>query len=355
MSSRLTTRHKELATGLGALTIAMVLWIAASLTESERDSTVLEASTVNVGAQPVGEILAKQPTENSRQAKAFPENAAGLRLPVPGSRFHGVEFNSLGFRGPEPENIAADKPHSLAADEPIRILYLGNSVTLDIRSEGWPALTTEKLAEVFPDCRFTHQNGGIPGVNTRGQRDYFLAMRARYKPDIVVLMTDDRKATSTLMLKRLGRDHDQATRLVLTRENTVSRYRTDLPQLLGAIREHNATPVLLSFGQWARRNQSAGDLARATRRYRAREPYMTAQGFLDAADWYNEVNAEVAEKQGVTYIEWHRRVPGKARYFRDLKHFREAGSALMAKVLAQELRNSSLFSQILSSRFGCGG
>jgi hypothetical protein len=278
------------------------------------------------------------------------QESTGLRLAVPGARFFDIQFNSRGFRGPELDDIHDGRT--------IRIAYLGSSVTLDKRAfpdeKSWPALTTQLLEKAFPGCKFTYQNTGITGMSSRQLVAYYKEMLTRFRPDIAVVMTDDRIVTLRELAQASGLSEGPAEKFSFTREQLLAHYGQDVPELLRTIRQHGAIPVLLGFGQKLQENQSAAEQAAIAMRGRAHMPFMSIENFLLSAKWYNEAIRDIAERFQVTHIEWHERVPGVGPYFYDFRHFSPAGSALVAEILVDEMRRSTLFAREISARFGCG-
>lgn len=339
MLRRLTTRQKELFTGLAALAIALALLAG-------RDSEFGDEAPIPIVATPE---TAKQNVFDPQAAHAFDfQKVPGLRLAVPGARFYDVQFNSLGFRGPELD---------LQRNDIIRIAYMGSSTTLNRHvfpdDKSWPALTTAKLGEAFPDCQFTYQNIGIPGLNSRNMTAHYREMLTQFLPDIVVVLNDDRSASVREMARESGISSSETEKLNFTKAQLLSHYAKDLPELLEAIVQQGAIPVLLSLGQRVRENQTAAEQATVSRPEIKDKPYMTVESLLRSAQWYNEKNREIADDLQVTYVEWHKRVPGDAAYFLDFRHFNFAGSALIAEVLVDELQHSSIFTRAIFTRFGC--
>jgi hypothetical protein len=181
-------------------------------------------------------------------------------------------------------------------------------------------------------------------------------MLKKFQPNIVVVMTDD----SSIALRELAFQSGERAKpetFSFTREQLLSRYEKDLPQLLEAIKQSNAIPVLLSYGQKLQDNQSEEEQDRLARNAAARMPFMSKDNFLRSARWYNEANRDIARNQQVTYIEWHQQLPGVGSYFHDFRHFSPAGSARLAEILAEQLlkpeTNAETFADEIANRFGC--
>lgn len=341
MLNRFTARQKEILTGLCGLTLLLGL---------------LAGSRVPVDIEQlpfVGSHWAKmrQQISNRKLQNAFyTQSGTGLRLARPGAKYFSVQFNSRGFRGPE-----LDDPLN---PDVIHIGYMGSSLTLDGHvspvEKSWPALTTQYLGQAFPGCQFTYQNAGIPGATSRESVAMYKEVLSRFKPDIVVLMTDDRMTKLNALARQSGVLSGPEDALEFTRDELLTRYKQDLPHLLETIKKSDAIPVLLSFSQVIREHQSSEEQNRlAQKGGLSRQPFMSVEKFLRSARWYNEVNQGVAAVQKVTYIDWHEAVPGTRRNFVDLRHFKPKGSARMAKVLAKKMKNSPLFTEELVKRFSC--
>ena len=341
MFNRLTVRQKEILTGLCGLTLLLGLFAGSKI-------------PVDIEQLPfIGMHLAeKQQQSFDRKMKNafYTQPGTGLRLAIPGAKYFPVQFNSRGFRGPE-----LDDPLD---PDVIHIGYMGSSLTLDRFStpdeNSWPALTTQYLGQAFPGCQFTYQNAGIPGANSRKLVAMYKEVISGFKPDIVVVMTDDRKATLKELASQSGVRAGPEDALDFTRDELLSQYKQDLPHLLDTIKKSDAIPVLLSFSQVIRENQSSEEQSRLVQRGGlSRLPFMSVEKFLRSAKWYNEINQEVAAAKTVTYIDWHGAVPGTRQNFLDLRHFKPRGSARLAEVLAEKMKNSPLFTKELVSTFGC--
>lgn len=278
-------------------------------------------------------------------------DSSTMKLPVPGSNYLGVKFNSFGMRGPELTNADGENT--------IIVAYLGSSITLDRGSipdsKSWPARTTRALQQLYPDCRFVYQNAGVPGLSSRHLSEYYVSnVLAHFRPDIVMIMTDDRKKRFTEMAQQQPVTADSDQNLQFTRQQLLTYYETDLNQLLATIKASDGMPVLLGFGQRLRRQQNISDRLGAIGHIRGPEPAnVSVEKYLQSAQWYNEKNLEIAAQQNIIYIDWQDQVPGSARYFTDMRHFDRFGSVLLAQVLAHELDQSETLRAALSSRHNC--
>lgn len=338
----MTIRRKELLTAIAALAVALGLYLwGDALGDWMQQSELLHG------------VRSKQLQSefDSEMVDAYYiQESTGLRLANPGAKFFNIRFNSRGFRGPELIEEAGSKV--------IRIAYVGDSITLDKQSfpdeKSWAALTTEKLATAFPGCTFTYQNTGISGMSSRQAVRYYKEVLKRFKPDITIVMTDDRFVTIDELAQQMGLQDGPADEFRFTRQQLLAHYEKDLPELLQTIQQHGAIPVLLSFGQRLQEHQSTDEQARRVRVTRGRMPYMSIENFLRSASWYNEVNREIAAAFDIAFIEWHNRVPGARKYYYDFRHFTPTGSALLAGVLVDEMQRSPILSTELSERFGCG-
>lgn len=67
-------------------------------------------------------------------------------------------------------------------------------------------------------------------------------------------------------------------------------------------------------------------------------PYTNTAGLLELENRLNEVMAEVARERGALFIDTAHRIPKDPRLFGDFVHFNDEGAAVMAQLLAAELR-----------------
>jgi hypothetical protein len=369
-----SSRQKEMITaGLGAVIILCLLyasgssikplnipaWLNHQFVSGRGNSATPRPKIIN---QRAGNSLYARVKEVRKQHKRSRDKAirssvlsirasSGMNLPVPGARFYGVRFNQLGWRGPEP-------PAQVAGNT-IVIAYLGSSITLDKQaipdSKSWPGLTTRRLQQHFPDCRFVYQNTGVQGLSSRSLKKFYTReVLTKLRPDVVIVMTDDRKIRFREMGQAAATAGARPRHLDLKREQLLQHYAEDLPALLTTIKSHNAVPVLLSFGQQLGRGQSYIEQRRARGAGPGAPPsFISLQGLLQSAEWYNEMNRETAAALGVPFIEWHRQLQGTQRNYLDLRHFQPAGSALMAEILARQMMQSALFLSAMAEKNPC--
>ena len=278
-------------------------------------------------------------------------DSSNMKLPVPGSNFFGVKFNSMGMRGPELPT--ADGANTIV------VAYLGSSITLDRGaipdSKSWPARTTTALQQLYPDCRFVYQNAGVPGLSSRHISEYYTSnILVHFRPDIVMVMTDDRNKRFAELAQQQPVTADSDQNLQFTRQQLLAYYEADLQQLLATIKAGDVIPVLLGFGQKLRRQQDIRDRLGAIGNIRGSQTAnVSVEKYLQSAQWYNQKNMEIAAQQKITYIDWQDQVPGSGRYFTDMRHFNRLGSVLLAQVLARELGLSETLRAAMFSRHKC--
>lgn len=308
-------------------------------------------NSLYAGMEKVRKLQQKSLGESIRDNAFRVQATSGMSLPVPGARFYGVRFNQLGWRGPElPAQIA---------DNTIVVIYLGNSITLDRLAipdgKSWPGLTTRRLQQQFPACRFVYQNAGIPGLSSRSLKKFYThEVLTKLRPDVVIVMTDDRKIRFSEMGQAAAAAGTSPKHLDLHREHLLQHYAQDLPALLTTIKGHNAVPVLLSFGQQLGRDQAYIEQRRARGAGPGAPPsFISLQGLLLSAEWYNEMNRATAAAMRIPFIEWHKQLTGSQRHYSDLRHFQPEGSALMAEILARQMMQSALFLSAMAEKNPC--
>jgi hypothetical protein len=119
-------------------------------------------------------------------------------------------------------------------------------------------------------------------------------------------------------------------------EGTIDRFREDLNELVTALRENDAQPVIVThatiFG--AAPSHPNRELLVAWRKF---HPALKEEGLLDAEQRVNQAMGDVARRQHVPLIDIASEIPPGSEYFADHEHFNDAGAALMAKLLADGL------------------
>jgi lysophospholipase L1-like esterase len=305
------------------------------------------------------------------------DRATGLEMPLPGRQTATISHNSLGFRGPEP---------APPSDEVIRIAFLGASTTYCAEVSGeaatWPCLVVALLAERFAPQRFDYVNAGVPAWTAAESRKSLELQVAPLEPDVIVIYhaTNDLTRNSRQLAVEQGvyRGHaDQTSWLgehslawYLVEKNLLLRRRTaaarsgegrlqldpqrlaapferDLEALVASARAHSERVSLVTFSHRARREQSPEEQQAACVTSFYYMPYMTAEGLIEAFEVYNEVIRDVAARTDSLLIEAAHEIPGNAEHFHDSVHFRDAGSALLARIVVEGLAQDPGFLGLL--------
>jgi hypothetical protein len=105
----------------------------------------------------------------------------------------------------------------------------------------------------------------------------------------------------------------------------------------------------VTFSHRARAEQSAAEQEAACVTSFYYMPYMTAQGLIEGFEGYNEVIRDVAARTESLLIEAAQKIPGNAEHFHDSVHFRDAGSALLARIVVDALAEDPGFLVLLGS------
>ena len=134
-------------------------------------------------------------------------------------------------------------------------------------------------------------------------------------------------------------------------EETITRFREDLTEMLTSLRSYGVDPVVLTHATvlGVTRSRSDRELLVAWRKF---HPSLKEDGFPDAERRINQAMREVAEQQHVSLIDIAQQIPKDRVYFGDAAHFTDAGAALMASLLADAL--GPLLPQLSASRQATG-
>ena len=76
-------------------------------------------------------------------------------------------------------------------------------------------------------------------------------------------------------------------------------------------------------------------------------PYLSASDMLAAFASYNEIIREVAASTGAVLIDGLDGIPGDPVHFADSAHFTDAGSQAQAERVANALRSSDAYSELI--------
>ena len=289
---------------------------------------------------------------------------------IPGARYLKWHLNSLGYRGPEPEQGA------------IRIACVGASETFGLyEKEGgeWPRQMERLLNEGGGPRRYTVINTAYPGANLRTHLHQGPAIIAAAKPDIVVLYTSvsayvhpdfygvlkagtvpEREIRMVTKAKELfrrvippavsarmrawetqrslrGREDEVVDRIP---PENVALFSADLEKLLDFYASHNLQVVIVThahrFGKEVTPEERPILVA-----WRQAYPTLREDGFLDMEAQLNERLRQAAAARGLVVADAARTVPAGPRYFADYVHLTDDGARELANVAAAAVRRQA--------------
>jgi lysophospholipase L1-like esterase len=301
---------------------------------------------------------------------------SGLKVPNPGLHSGKIHINSLGFRGPE---LADPKPA-------LRLAFLGASTTFCAEVSGdeaaWPHRVWQRLREANPSVPMDYVNAGIPGYVVAYTLVNWERRVAPLNPDVVVIydVTNDlSKDTRILAMSQGLYDPEESKPSWLARhfvlwflveknlqiraakaraQSSPDRiehipralpegFRQRLTRLVLRIQQRGALVVLPTFSYRPRREQTPEQRLEAAESALYYMPYMSVEGLLEGYEAYNQAIREVARDTGALLVEGELDIPGDAAHFNDSVHFTDAGSAAMAKRVAEGLMSSERFRNLL--------
>lgn len=308
------------------------------------------------------------------------DRVTGLRIPVPGSTTGRIQINSLGFRGPE---LGIPKPPSR-----IRLAFLGASTTFcaeATRNETtWPHLVWSRLQATYPDVRIDYVNAGVPGY---GISHSLAQLEHRVKlltPNVIIIYhgANDLSYDTRQLAQQQGiyipeRDNGSGlakwsltwfvikknlqiwarqrgavsgkNRLIFDSRKLSQGFRQEITKLVLASKRLAPVVAVATHSHKFRRDQSEDEQLKAANSALYYMPYMTLGGLLDAYNNYNNVIREVARETNVILIEAEFGIPGDDTHFNDSVHFTDAGSEVMARVVAEALVQSQALQELVRS------
>ena len=310
------------------------------------------------------------------------DETANLRVLIPNKQFGAVRINSLGFRGPE---IPLPKPDSV-----IRIAFLGASTTYcaEVLSNDmvWTHLVTEQLKQRWPSLQFDYVSGGVPGYGVNHSLQNLKYKIAPLKPDIIVIYhtTNDLSSNTFELAKKKGlveqqteqgmlwlskysllsylveknlrliisqkKAFDQSRKLEFETQEITEPFRNDLNVLVQESKKVSPIVAIATFSVRLRENQSKKDKIEAAVTSLYYMPYMTIDGLIRGYKSYNDVIRSVAHQQNIILIDNNTMIPGDGTHFNDSVHFKDRGSALMARRVFTGLVDASTFESFVEAR-----
>lgn len=309
------------------------------------------------------------------------DSRTGLPVPVANQVTGTIRINSLGFRGPE---ILQPKP----ADD-IRLAFLGASTNFCSENSSnaatWPDLVWKSFQQSDPDLEWDYINAGVPGYTVEQSLKDFQARVAPLQPDVVIIYhaTNDlsldtrelarQKSLFSGKAETYGRLAQYSVLIRLIELNTQVRqrqqmamsgkarlmydpvvlsvgFRQHLSELVRAAQQVSPVVAVATFSIKLRREQSPREQLRNADSSLYYMPYMSIKGLLDGFDQYNQVIRDVARETGAVLIEGENDIPGDDAHFNDSVHFKDAGSAVMARRIETALKAAPVFQRLRLER-----
>lgn len=294
----------------------------------------------------------------------------GVRGRVNG-RWNNIKLNKYGF------NDANDYDKE-KKNHTVRIICLGDSITFGtyISPYNWPNYLEQMLREKNIDAEVI--NTAIPGNNYTQLVQRFEKEYLEFKPDIVIIykgfrhyMSSDEETknreekiwtkllrSSSFIRKYLDKEPtDLCKRLIEERkkkgiktlvekitEQNLSRYRRDLEHLIQICRKNNITLVLSPFLTLADENNKdkyIDSIYEALYYY----PSVSIDAYIKGKPMFNALTQEIANKEGLAYVDISRGIEHNKDYFSDNYHLTIKGSKQVAENYAEVLE------KLIKSRF----
>ncbi|MBZ5601718.1 MAG: hypothetical protein LAO79_05365 [Acidobacteriia bacterium] len=144
------------------------------------------------------------------------------------------------------------------------------------------------------------------------------------------------RAVSALRFKASIRFEQWRTRTFFPHisDDAAPMFRKDLLAAIDVFESRGIRVVLASHANSITPSGDPFELLRWSTYY----PYTNTAGLLELENRLNEVMAEVARERGALFIDTAHRIPKDPRLFGDFVHFNDEGAAVMAQLLAAELR-----------------
>jgi lysophospholipase L1-like esterase len=295
--------------------------------------------------------------------------ATGLRLMTAGTHSSRLSINSLGLRGPE---IPRAKPVGA-----IRVAFLGASAMFcaEVSSDAmvWPSLVIDRLRAASPGQAFDFVNASIPGYTFAAMQRLLENVVAPLKPDLVVIyeghndMTEVMAAAARrqgivfdpgdtglswlsryslfdylvekniLILRRQRMATSDSEKLRVPSATFETLYEERLTALVRAAKAVADQVVLVTFSARLRSGQSPEERIQAGVTDLYYMPYRTPDDIIRDYAAVNEAMRRVARREGAGLIEAATAIPGDKQHFVDSVHFSDAGSQMMADIVASGL------------------
>jgi len=307
--------------------------------------------------------------------------SSGLSAPRPGQMSRSIWINSLGFRSPE---LVNPKPKGT-----VRLAFLGASTVfcaeVSSNEATWPHLVTAALRRAWPDVRFDYLNAAVSGYGTIQSIRNLEYRVTPQKPDVIVLYGDlpndlskdtreeaarqgiirgavddfgwfSRYSLTWFLIEKnlqvwqrqKHANQAEERHLVFDPEALSRGFEARLQELAEKAAKLAPAVVMPTFSQRLRRDQPPSVQLRAANTDLYYMPHMTIDGLLKGFEEYNRVTRMVARKVGAVLIEGEDAVPADDLHFTDSVHFTDAGSAWMARRVADGLMQADAFRKLVA-------
>lgn len=312
----------------------------------------------------------------NRPALYLIDSKTGLRIGKPGSSDGVIRLNNKGFRSPD---IETEKP-----DDVIRVAFLGSSSMFDpfasSNERTWPHLTVELLKAEFPEQKIDFINAALPGSSTARIEKLYENFVTEFKPDLIILRTNDlnhdtaylarnqgiydgvpfrisavgnrfqtwkRVEKNLIVLGRTLASLSDRNKLNVESVPVANVYRDRVVHLIEACKERGSTVVLTECNR-LNKDRSLFQNLRAMSTRCLYMPYLSLRGLIKLEEAYHAARVAAARQTGITHIDTSKSIPSDRKHYADATHFRDAGSARLAQVLAGELAKPGEISELFS-------
>lgn len=308
------------------------------------------------------------------------DSSLSLRVPIANEVQGGIRINSLGFRGPELEDL---KPDSL-----VRLAFLGASTTFcaEVSSNEitWPHLVWKRLKESFPGTNIDYVNAAVSGYTVDSSIKNLKYRVEPLKPDVIIIyhttndLSKDSRALAgeqgiyqssdnkriwiseysllwrlvekNLKIRMLQKDAIGKTKLKFDPQQLSRDFKRRMTALIKESQKVAPLVVVVTFSHKIRREQSPQEQLKAANTALYYMPFMSTEGLLSGYEEYNRVIREVAKERDAALIGEEMSIPGDDAHFYDSVHFTDTGSKLMAKRVSDAVLNSAEFREIIRSK-----
>ncbi len=291
---------------------------------------------------------------------------------TPYAEWRGIKLNRYGFHDND-DYVKEEKRHA------IRIMCLGDSVTFSTFApeHRWPSILEDILRSKGIDAEVI--NAAMPGNSYAQLAERFKREYIEFHPDILLIYKEFRAYMAAGSKEGLPEDtplirilkksvflknfienvpKDPHRRLLKERLKMnlvkidrgvnkvgILQYERDLESLISFCRDNNVTLVLAPFVTLVNEGNKDKfmEYVYSTLYY---YPSISEESYILSKPLYNEVTREVAEREGIAYIDVSREFKLDKSHFMDDYHLQAKGARLIAENYAEGLMG------IIRSKFG---